>query len=154
MTKVDASLTTDGYKEQEYLTLTVLLKYYGMSDDAILQMPENSSAKYQEWVNNANRTVESALYKYQDAIPLNENSESFTYAKSMALHWAQYEKAAEEGSPNAQAKKDLWKMDKEHLIETLKAQPQQATTRQVTGSSFPDSSPLPYSQSWGAADIL
>ena len=72
----------------------------------------------------------------------------------MALHWAQYEKAADEGSPNVRAKENLFKMDKQHLIETMQSQPQRTTQRVVTASNFPDSAPLPFSQSYGLADFL
>ena len=72
----------------------------------------------------------------------------------MALHWAQYEKAADEGSPNMKAKENLWKMDKQHLIETMQSQPQRTTTRVVTSFNFPDTAPLPFSQSYGLADFL
>ena len=45
-------------------------------------------------------------------------------------------------------------MDKEHLIETMKAQPQKTTTRVVTASNFEDESLRPYSQTYGVEDLL
>ena len=153
--KIDpSSLLDDEYNAAAYLSLTEFLNYYGLSDDDITKLPGAIVTKYKDWVNNANRTVESALYKYNDQIPLLKTSESFTYAKSMALHWAQYEKAADEGSPNMKAKENLWKMDKQHLIETMQSQPQRTTTRVVTSFGFPDTAPLPFSQSYGLADFL
>jgi len=154
LTKVDPSLTIDEYQSLEYLTLTTFLNMYGLDDTAIEQLSPALKLKYQEWVNNANRTVESALYKYNDQIPLDKLSESFTFAKSMALHWAQYEKAAEEDTPNKAAKLKLWEMDKQHLLETMQSQPQRTTQRVVTASDFPDDAPLPFSQSYGLADFL
>jgi len=152
--KVDPTLKETEYNAGAYLSLTEFLSYYGITDEEIEKLNGAIVTKYKDWVNNANRTVESALYKYNDKIPLEKDSESFTYAKSMALHWAQYEKAADEGSPNMKAKENLWKMDKQHLIETMQSQPQRTTTRTVIGSNFPDTAPLPFSQSYGLADFL
>lgn len=154
MTKVDENLKLTEYNAGAYLSLTEFLNYYGISDEQIQKLNGATVTKYKDWVNNANRTVETALYKYNDKIPIEKNNESFTYAKSMALHWAQYEKAADEGSPNVKAKLALWTMDKDHLIETIKAQPQQVTTRVVVGSEFRDDELLPYSQSLGLGDLL
>lgn len=154
MSKVDDSLKIDEYNAGAYLSLTEFLNYYGITDEAIQKLPGAIVTKYKDWVANANRTVESALYKYNDQIPLAKTSESFTYAKSMALHWAQYEKAADEGSPNIKAKETLWKMDKTHLIETMQSQPQKTTIRQVTSSNFLDQSLPPYSQTYGVGDLL
>lgn len=154
MSKVLPELKETEYNAGAYLSLTEFLSYYGITDEEITKLPGAIVTKYKDWVNNANRTVESALYKYNDKIPLDKTSESFTYAKSMALHWAQYEKAADEGSPNMKAKENLWKMDKEHLIETMQSQPQRTTQRDVTASNFPDDAPTPFSQSYGLADFL
>jgi len=154
MSKVVNSLKITEYNAGPYLSLTEFLNYYGLSDEDIQKLNGATVTKYKDWVNNANRTVESALYKYNDQIPLDKTNESFTFAKSMALHWAQYEKAADEGSPNVRAKENLWKMDKEHLIETLKAQPQQTTIRQVTSSRFEDDVLPPHSQTYGQEELL
>lgn len=154
MSKVPESLKIDEYNAGAYLSLTEFLGYYGITDEAIQKLPGAIVTKYKDWVNNANRTVETALYKYNDQIPLNKTSESFTYAKSMAMHWAQYEKAADEGSPNMKAKENLWKMDKQHLIETMQSQPQKTTIREVTSSNFEDSALPPFSQTYGVGDLL
>jgi len=154
MSKVDPNLKTDEYNAGAYLSLTEFLNYYGLDDDKIQKLSGAIVTKYKDWVNNANRTVETALYKYNDNIPIPKTSESFTYCKTMAMHWAQYEKAADEGAPNIKAKENLWKMDKEHLIQTLKAQPQQSTTRVVLGSDFSEDELDPYSQTYGVKDLL
>lgn len=152
--KVKRDLLLTEYNAGAYLSLTEFLNYYGIDDVAIQALPGVIVTKYKDWVNNANRTVESALYKYNDIIPISKSSESFTYAKSMALHWAQYEKAADEGSPNMKAKRELWEMDKEHLLETMKAQPQRTTIRAVTSSDFSEESIELYSQTYGQKDLL
>ncbi len=152
--KVDGSLKLDEYNAAAYLSLTEFLNYYGITDEQIQTLNGATVTKYKDWVNNGNRTVETALYKYNDQIPIDKSSESFTYAKSMALHWAQYEKAADEGSPNVKAKENLWKMDKAHLIETLKAQPQKTTTRVVTSSDFTENEVDLYSQTYGVKSLL
>ena len=154
MSKVDDTLKITEYNAGAYLSLTEFLNYYGLDAAAIDALPGATVIKYKDWVNNANRTVETALYKFNDQIPLDKSSESFTYAKTMAMHWAQYEKAADEGSPNMKAKENLWKMDKIHLIETMKAQPQKSTIREVTSSRFEDDSLPPYSQTYGVGDLL
>jgi len=152
--KVAENLKIDEYNAGAYLSLTEFLNYYGITDQAIQNLPGAIVTKYKDWVNNANRTVESALYKYNDQIPLAKESESFTYAKSMALHWAQYEKAADEGSPNMKAKESLWKLDKEHLIETMQSQPQRTTTRKLASSNFTDGEIDLYSQTYGQKGLL
>lgn len=152
--KVAGDLKLDEYNAGAYLSLTEFLNYYGITDEAIQNLPGIIVTKYKDWVTNANRTVESALYKYNDQIPLAKESESFTYAKSMALHWAQYEKAADEGSPNMKAKENLWKMDKQHLIETMQSQPQRTTIRQVASSDFTENEIDLYSQTYGQKDLL
>lgn len=154
MTKVDDSLLTDEYNAGSYLTLSEFLNYYGVTDASTQALNGAILTKYKDWVNNANRTVETAVYPFNDSIPIDKGSESFTYAKSMALHWAQYEKAADEGSPNAKTKKELWTMDKEMLINTMKAQPQQTTTRTVVSSDFKTDEIRPYSQTYGVSDLL
>lgn len=154
MGKVEESLKIDEYQAGAYLSLTEFLNYYGQTDEDIQKLPGVTVTKYKDWINNANRTVETTLYKFQDQIPLDKTSESFTYAKTMAMHWAQYEKAAEEGSPNMKAKENLWKMDKQHLIETLKAQPQKTTQRVVVGSSFDENEVDLFSQTYGQSDLL
>jgi hypothetical protein len=154
MTKVKDSLKLDEYNAGAYLSLTEFLNYYGITDEQIQNLPGATVTKYKDWVNNANRTVETALYKYNDGIPLEKTNESFTYAKTMAMHWAQYEKAADEGSSNVKAKENIWKMDKEQLIQVLKAQPQKTTTRAVTGSNFTENEVDLYSQTYGVKDLL
>lgn len=154
MSKVDDSLKITEYNAGAYLSLTEFLNYYGLSDEQIQKLNGATVTKYKDWVNNGNRTVETALYKYNDNIPIDKSSESFTYAKSMAMHWAQYEKAADEGSPNVKAKENLWKMDKEHLIETMKAQPQRTTIREVTSDGFEEETLPPYSQTYGQEELL
>jgi len=152
--KVDGSLKLTEYNAGAYLSLTEFLGYFGYTDTQIQALNGAILIKYKDWVRNANNTVETALYKFNDQIPLDKLSESYAYAKSMALHWAQYEKAADEGSSNAKAKENLWKMDKAHLIETLKAQPQKVTQREVTASNFTDNEIHPYSQTYGVGDLL
>lgn len=152
--KVADNLKIDEYNAGAYLSLTEFLGYYGITDEAIQKLPGGIVTKYKDWVLNANRTVESSLYKFNDQMPIAKESESFTYAKSMALHWAQYEKAADEGSPNMKAKENLWKMDKEHLIETMKSQPQRTNVRQVQSSAFDEDEVELYSQTYGQADLL
>ena len=152
--KVDDSLKLTEYNAGAYLSLTEFLNYYGQTDTQIQALAGAIVTKYKDWVNNANRTVETALYKYNDQIPLDKTSESFTYAKSMAMHWAQYEKAADEGSPSVKAKENLWKMDKAHLIETLKSQPQKTTQRIVLGSTFNENETKLYSQTFGNESLL
>lgn len=153
MSKVEDSLKIDEYNAGAYLSLTEFLGRW-LSDEQIQKLAGKSLVTYKDWVNNANRTVETALYKYNDKIPLDKSSETFTYAKSMALHWAQYEKAADEGAPNAKAKLKLWEMDKQHMIETMKAQPQKTTTRVVTSSDFTEGEVDLYSQTYGVGDLL
>lgn len=152
--KVDDSLKIDEYQAGAYLSLTRFLNYYGITDDAIQALPGVIVTKYKDWVRNANRTVETTLYKYNDQIPLDKTNESFTYAKTMAMHWAQYEKAADEGSLNRKAKKELWEMDRDLLIQTLKAQPQKTTTRVVIGSDFTEEEVDLYSQTYGVQRLL
>lgn len=154
MSKVNSSLTTDEYNAGNYLSLNEFLNYYGFSDAQIQALNGATLTKYKDWVNNANRTVETALYPFNDEIPLDKTNESFTYAKSMALHWAQYEKAAEEGSPNTKTKRELWEMDKTQLIATMKAQPQKTTQRVVTASDFTENEVDLYSQTYGVKDLL
>jgi len=153
LSKVDDTLLTDEYQAGSYLSLTEFLNYYGFSDTDIQTLNGATVTKYKDWVRNGNRTVETALYKYNDEIPIDKTSETFTYAKSMAMHWAQYEKAADEGAPNMKSKKELWSMDKQHIIETMKAQPQKTTQRVVTSSSFNTDTEL-YSQNLGQKDIF
>lgn len=154
MSKVDDSLKITEYNAGAYLTLTEFLNYYGIKDEQIQTLPGATVTKYKDWVNNANTTVEKALYKYNDQIPIAKDSESFAYAKAMAMHWAQYEKAADEGSPNAKVKKELWQQDRELMIETLKAQPQKTTQREVTASNFTENELYPFSQTYGVQDLL
>jgi len=45
-------------------------------------------------------------------------------------------------------------MDKEQLIESLKAQPQQTTTRVVISSDFTEDEVQLYSQTHGVGDLL
>lgn len=152
--KVDDSLKITEYNAGAYLSLTEFLNYYGQTDVQIQALGGIILNKYKDWVNNANRTVETALYKFNDQIPLDKSSESFTYAKTMAMHWAQYEKELDAGSMAAKGKKELWKMDKEQLIETMKAQPQKTTTREVLGSNFSEGEIDLYSQTYGVKDLL
>lgn len=154
MSKVPPSLKETEYNAGAYLSLNEFLGHYGLTDNEIENMEGALVIRWKDWVNNANRTVETALYKYNDNVPILKTSESWTYAKSMALHWAQYEKAADEGAPNTTAKKDIFKMDKEQLIESLKAQPQQTTIRAVTSSNFSDDEVQLYSQTYGVGDLL
>lgn len=154
MTKVPKALTEDEYNAGTYLSLSTFLGYYEFTDDEINNLQGASLNKPKEWVNNSNRTVETTLYPYNDQIPLDKSSESWTYAKSMALHWAQYEKAADEGSPNEKAKLKLFEMDKKALIATLRAQPQTTTQRVVVGSDFKENEIELYSQNYGNADLL
>jgi len=152
--KVDDSLKLDEYNAGAYLSLTEFLNYYGLTDEEIQKLPGATVTKYKDWVANANRTVETALYKWNDNIPLNKTNEAFTYAKTMAMHWAQYEKAADEGSSNVRAKETLFKNDKEQLIEVLKAQPQGSTIRSVTSSDVTEEEIELYSQTYGQKDLL
>lgn len=153
MSKVDDSLKIDEYQAGAYLSLTEFLGRW-LTDDQIQKLAGKKLVTYKDWVNNANRTVETVLYEYNDQIPLDKTSETFTYAKSMALHWAQYEKAADEGATNAKAKLKLWEMDKAHIIKTMKAQPQKTTARVVTSSDFTENEVELYSQSYGVSDLL
>ncbi len=152
--KVDDSLKLTEYNAGAYLSLTEFLGYYGKTDTQIQKLAGATVSKYKDWVNNANRTVETALYKFNDQIPLAKSSESFTYAKTMAMHWAQYEKELDAGSMAAKGKKELWTMDKTLLIETMKAQPQKVTTRKVSGSNFSEGEIDLYSQTYGVKDLL
>lgn len=152
--KVNNDLKITQYNAGAYLSLTEFLNYYGITDEAIQKLPGAIVTKYKDWVNNANRRVESALYKWNDQIPLAKSSESFTYAKSMAMHWAQYEKAADEGSPNKKAKKELYDEDKTDLIQVMQSQPQKTTTRFVTSNDFTDEEIQLYSQTYGQQDLL
>lgn len=152
--KVDDSLKLTEYNAGAYLSLTEFLNYYGITDDAIQTLPGATVTKYKDWVKNSNRRVESALYPFNDQIPLAKDSESFTYAKSMAMHWAQYEKAADEGSPNKKAKKELYDEDKVDLIKVMKSQPQKVNQRIVLGSSFDEDQIPLYSQNYGQAGLL
>ena len=151
--KVDNALKITEYNAASYLTIDEFLGRW-LSPSQIQNMDVRQLATYTDWVANANRNVESALYPYSDRIPIPKNSESWTYAKSMALHWAQYEKAADEGSATAKEKLVIYKMDKEGLIQTMKAQPQQSTTRRVTSSRFDEGEVELYSQTYGVSDIL
>ena len=152
--KVDDSLKLTEYNAGAYLSLTEFLGFYGQTDTQIQALRGAIVTKYKDWVNNANRTVETALYKFNDQIPLDKTSESFTYAKTMAMHWAQYEKEADAGSNAAKAKMTLWKMDKELLIETMKSQPQKVNKREVLGSNFSEGEIDLYSQTYGVKDLL
>ena len=153
MSKVPDSLKIDEYQAGAYLSLTEFLGRW-LTDEQIQKLPGKKLTTYKDWVNNANRTVEIALYKYNDQMPLDKGSETFTYAKSMALHWAQYEKAADEGASNAKAKENLWKMDKQHMLETMQAQPQKTTQRVVTSSDFTENEVDLYSQTYGVKSLL
>ena len=152
--KVDDTLKLTEYNAGAYLSLTEFLGYYGITDTKIQKLSGVTVTKYKDWVNNANRTVETALYKYNDQMPLAKSSESFSYAKTMAMHWAQYEKESDAGSSAAKAKKELWTMDKQQLIEVMQSQPQKSTTREVTSSDFTDEEIDLYSQTYGQKDLL
>lgn len=152
--KVASNLKLTEYNAGAYLSLTEFLGYYGQTDTQIQKLSGAKVAKFKDWVNNANRTVETALYKFNDQIPLAKASESFTYAKTMAMHWAQYEKEADAGSQSASAKLKLWNMDKAQLIEVMQAQPQKTTIREVVGSTFDEEEIDLYSQTYGQKDLL
>ncbi len=152
--KVADNLKITEYNAGAYLSLTEFLNYYETTDAEIQALGGASVTKYKDWVNNANRTVETALYRFNDQIPLAKSSESFTYAKTMAMHWAQYEKEADAGSPAAKSKEKLWKMDKELLVETMKSQPQKVNQRVVVGSKFDENEVDLYSQTYGQQDLL
>lgn len=152
--KVADNLKLTEYNAGAYLSLNEFLGFYGKTDTAIQKLKGVTVQKYKDWVNNANRTVETALYPFNDQIPLAKSSESFTYAKTMAMHWAQYEKESDAGSSAAKAKKELWTMDKEGLIRVMQSQPQKSTIREVTSSAFDEDETLLYSQNYGQEDLL
>lgn len=152
--KVAENLKLDEYNAGAYLSLTEFLGHYGQTDTQIQKLSGAKVSKFKDWVNNANRTVETALYKYNDQIPLAKSSESFTFAKTMAMHWAEYEKESDAGSQSASAKLKLWKMDKEQLIQVMQSQPQKTTIRQVESSAFDEDETLLYSQTYGQEGLL
>lgn len=154
MSKVLDSLKTPSYVATEYLTLDEFLKHYSLSTAEIAALSTEQKQKYVDWVANANRKVESALYRFKDIIPLDVEDEAYTYAKSMAMHWAQYEKSADEDAPNKRVKKELYDGDKQDLVRVLQSRGEKSTVRTVSGSSFEDDAPLPFSQSYGVKGLL
>ena len=152
--KVADSLKIDEYNAGAYLSITEFLGYYGQTDTQIQKLSGAKVAKFKDWVKNGNRTVETTLYPFNDQIPLAKSSEAFTYAKTMAMHWAQYEKEADAGSSAAKAKKTLWGMDKESLIGVMKAMPQKSTIRSVESSAFDEDETLLFSQTYGQEGLL
>ena len=57
---------TDEYQAEEYLSLTRFLNHFGYDDAAIETLDGTLKVQYKDYVNNANRKVESALFPYSD----------------------------------------------------------------------------------------
>jgi len=70
MSKVPNSLKETEYNAGAYLSLTEFVGHYGLTDNDIEAMEGALVIRWKDWVNNANRTVETALYKYNDNIPI------------------------------------------------------------------------------------
>lgn len=150
MTKVPEGETVPA----TYYSLDDFLKFFGLSQTEIDNLSDEIKERYVQMVNAGNKQVETALYKYNDQIPLDSDDEAFEYAEAMAREWALYLKASAESSPSKQDKLDSYNLNKEQLISVLQAQPQQTTIRKVTSSDFTQDEIRPYSQTFGVGDLL
>lgn len=144
---------SDEYQPTQYLSLTTYLDYLGITESEQDSMAGELKHKYEIWVNEANRKVESALYPYADSLPLDKNSEEFAFAKSMAINYVRWQKALSEAADNANGYYKSYMDDRTDLKKVMKSQPTGSTKRHVSGTSF-EERVVPYSQSFGLGDLL
>lgn len=151
MSKVNPK-PTEKYVQTEYVTADKLVRHYGVS--ALSEIPNNESYRYEDYVEQANKLTEAVLYRYLDKLPMDVTDEARIYAESLAMSYAKWLKAVDDGANNAQGLKELWEQFRDSLVETLKSQPKDANKRILMGTTKPLGFP-PYSQTGpGFVDIL
>ncbi len=144
--------TADPYVAFAFVTADEIVAHYGITG-GVAALPTEEQQRYTDYATSANRQTETAIYRYIDSLPLDTKDEANTYAKGMAFYYALWLKQADDGANNTAQMKEIWEEQKKLLIETIKAQPKDSTTRTMVSNGYEDF-PIPYSQSYGLSDIL
>ena len=98
------------YVPEKYITLDDALVHLGWTVTQINDIDKKVKDRYQNWVREANNSIELTLFRLGADSPLPQDSREYAYAKQGALDWVVYKQRDKEGSKNAVNAKDDFKM--------------------------------------------
>jgi len=145
------STQPDQYVPLKYITVTEALDAVGVTKEQQKTISQSDRDQYQSWTREANTLVESGLFPEANAIPLDEGSKEFTFAKQAAKQWVIYKKRDLVGSINAGAARKDYELNLKLAKQYLERLPTERTIpiqlADVTDSL--ENFEIPYSQTQG-----
>lgn len=100
------SLSSEKYIPEKYITTADAFDSQGISETQQKTITAEERKRYADWTRQANDLIETELFPDSDVIPLEKDSQIFTYSKDAGIHWITYKRRSWLGSINAKDAKD------------------------------------------------